>query len=305
MIRSFKDILEAAMQAGPKRIAVPFPTVEDVRILSRAAASGLAVPCLIGRTESLKAAVGRTPLASREHEIVDGGDRKEALRQAVARVRDGRADILMQGGASHRAVMKAVLDPAGGLKKKGSTASYISVFPLLKREKLILITDTFLNDFPGLVQKQGILNNALQLARRLGMETPNVAVLAAIEQVNPGIPSTLDAAILSKMGERRQFGKAVVEGPVDIDCALSKVAADRKGLQSAVTGNVDIYLVPEIDTGHLLAESLVFFGGMQTVGVVAGTAGPVLLKLPFTSAENRVVEIALAGLMSGKGANHG
>jgi phosphate butyryltransferase len=128
--------------------------------------------------------------------------------------------------------------------KKGGTASYISVFPLLKREKLILITDTFLNDFPGLVEKQGILNNALQLARRLGIETPNVAVLAAIEQVNPGIPSTLDAAILSKMGERRQFGKAVVEGPIDIDCALSKVAADRKGLQMPVTGNATFIWFP-------------------------------------------------------------
>jgi len=305
MIQSFKDILESAMQAGPRRVAVPFPGAEDIRILARAAASGLAVPCLIGRPEAIRTLVGRTPLPELPHEIVEAGDRRAAVGEAVARVRDGRADILMQGGATHRAVLAAALDAGNGLRVKGRTASYISVFPLLKREKLILVTDTFLNDRPTLAEKQGILDNALQLARRLGMDTPKVAVLAAIEQVNPGIPSTLDAAILSKMGERGQFGGAVVEGPLDIDCALSKVAAARKGLRSAVTGNVDVYVVPEIDTGHLLAESLVFFGGMDTVGLVAGTAAPVLLRLPFVSAENRVVEIALASLACPKGASHG
>jgi phosphotransacetylase len=147
--------------------------------------------------------------------------------------------------------------------------------------------------------------NALKLAGLLGMDAPKVAVLAAIEQVNPGIPSTLDAAILSKMGERRQFGKAVVEGPLDIDCALSQVAAGRKGLQSVVTGNVDIYIVPEIDTGHLLAEALVFFGKMQTAGIVMGAAKPVLLNLPFVAAENRVAEIAIANLACMKGGSNG
>ena len=188
---------------------------------------------------------------------------------------------------------------------KGGVISLVSLFQLLKREKLILVTDTFINNNPILVEKQQILTNALQLARILGIETPKVAVLVAIEQVNPGIPSTLDAAVLSKMGERRQFGKAIMEGPLDIDCALSKVAAGRKGLQSIVTGNVDIYLVPEIDTGHLLAEALVFFGKMETAGMVMGASKPVLMNLPFVSAENRQVEIALACLACRKGGTNG
>ncbi len=305
MIRTFRDILDAAGRKGAKRIAVPFPVMDDLRTLSRAAAAGLAVPCLVGRPEALRSGIGRTPLASLDHEIVEESDRRAALRRAVALVREGRADILMQGGARHRALLTAVLDPRSGLVKKGRVASYVSLFPLRKREKLILVTDTYLNNHPDLVGKRGILENALQLARLLGLDVPKVAVLAAIEQVNPGIPSTLDAAVLSKMGERGQFGKATVEGPLDIDCALSETAADRKGLKSAVTGDVDIYLVPEIDTGHLLAEALVFFGNMQTVGAVLGTAKPVVLNLPFVSGENRVVEIALACLNCGDGANHG
>jgi phosphate butyryltransferase len=301
MLNTFKSILEAAKQEGAKRIVVPFPGGEDIRILSSAASAGLIIPCLIGKEKTLKNMVGKTPLASMDHEIVDENYRKEALRRALAYMRAGHADILMQGGITHQALMNAVLDKESGLKKKGKAASYISLFPLLKREKLILVTDTFLNDHPGIVEKQAILENALQLARTLGIEEPKVAVLAAIEQVNPGIPSTLDAAILSKMAERRQFGKAVVEGPLDIDCALSRVAAGRKGLQSVVTGNVDIYVVPEIDTGHLLAEALVFFGRMQTAGVVMGTIKPVILNLPFVSDENRIVEMALAGLVCRKG----
>lgn len=304
MLNSFKDILGAARQGGAKRVAVPSPGREDIEILSRAAVSGLVTPLLIGKGTSLKTLISKTPLWSYPHEVLDEADRKATLSRAVALVREGRADILMQGGVAPQALMKAVLDKDQGLKK-GKAVSYVSLFQLLKRERLIFVTDTFLHNHPSLVEKQLILENALPLARLLGMETPKVAVLAAIEQVNPGIPSTVDAAILSKMGERGQFGKAIVEGPLDIDCALSQVAAARKGLKSEVTGQVDIYLVPEIDTGHLLAESLVFFGRMQTAGVVLGTARPVILNLPFVSDENRIVELALAGLLCRTGGNRG
>jgi phosphate butyryltransferase len=165
------------------------------------------------------------------------------------------------------------------------------------------VTDTFINNRPTLAEKQLILEHALRLAGVLGIEAPKVAALAAIEQINLNIPSTLDAAILSKMSERKQFGKAIVEGPLDIDCALSEAAAGRKGLRSVVTGNVDIYLVPEIDTGQLLAEVLVFFGKMNMAGAIMGTTNPVILNLPFVSEEDRMVEISIAALMCEKGRN--
>jgi phosphate butyryltransferase len=196
--------------------------------------------------------------------------------------------------------MDAVRDAKNGLRK-GKLMSYISVFQLPKPEKLFLVTNTFINNSPSLAEKQFILEHALRLAATLGIDAPKVAALAAIEQINLNIPSTLDAAILSKMSERKQFGRAVVEGPLDIDCALSEAAAARKGLRSPVTGNVDIYLVPEVDTGHLLAEALVFFGKMATAGVIMGTTNPVIMNLPFVSEENRFVEIAIASLMCGKG----
>jgi len=245
--------------------------------------------------------IGKSPLASLEHEIVEATNATET---AVTLTREGRADILMQGGADQKTFMNAVLDAKTGLLK-GKLASYASVLQLQKPGKLVLVTDTFLNNFPGIVEKQLIIENALGLAGFLGIDKPKIAALAAIEQVNPSIPSTLDAALLSKMSERKQFGKAVIEGPLDIDCALSQAAAARKGLQSVVTGNADIYLVPEIETGYQLVQALVFFGRIETAGIILGTVKPVIPDLPFLSDEDRFVELALAAMVSNKGVSHG
>jgi phosphotransacetylase len=177
--------------------------------------------------------------------------------------------------------------------------SCVSLFELPERNKIIMVTDTYIQNQPSLAEKQWILEQALRLAAILEILKPKVAVLAAIEQVNPGIPSTLDGAILAKMADRRQFGDIVLEGPLDIDCALDRKAAARKGVHSEVTGNVDIYLAPEMDTAFMLSQLLVYIGNMPLVSAVAGTRSPVVLDLPFVTQDNKVVEIALAALMVG------
>lgn len=294
---TFAEIIEAARKKATKRrLAISSVKMPDIEIISRAANEGLIVPLLVGDGKAAEALIKKSALQSLEHEIVDIKDGGEALQTAITLVREGRADMLMQGAHDLKTFMSTALDAKTGLLK-GKLASYISVFQLPTRDKLILVTDTFVNNYPGVTEKQLILEQAIKMAGLLGMEAPKVAVLAAIEQVNPSIPSTLDAAVLSKMAERKQFGDAVVEGPLDIDCALSHVAAARKGLKSVVTGNVDIYLVPEIESGYLLAQSLVFFGKMEMAGVLMGMTKPVILNLPFVSRENRLVEIALACLI--------
>jgi len=294
MAGTFADIIEAARKKAMKRrLAIPSPKKPDMEIIARAA--DLVIPVFLGDGKSAAALVKKSALQSLEHEIVDVKHSGDALRMAIAIVREGRADMLMQGWGDQKTFMNAVLDAKTGLLK-GRLASYVSVFQLLKGEKLILVTDTFVNNYPTIVEKQVILENAIGLAGLLGIDAPKVAALAAIEQVNPSIPSTLDAAILAKMSERRQFGSAVVDGPLDIDCALSHAAAERKGVKSAVTGSVDIYLAPEIESGYLLAQSLVFLGKMQMAGVLMGFTKPVVVNLPFVSRENKIVEIALACL---------
>jgi phosphate butyryltransferase len=305
MIGTFKAVLEAAKEkGGKKRLAVSTMKRRDIDLLGRAAREGLIIPLIVGDGKAIEPLVRESPLASLDHEIIDSQDSGGALRTAINLVRDGRADILMQGALDRKIFLGAVLDGKTGLLK-GKIASYASVFQLLKHDKLILMTDTFVNNFPGVAEKQVILEQAIGLAGVLGMDSLKIAALAAIEQVNPSITSTLDAAALSKMAERKQFGNAVIEGPLDMDCALSQVAAGRKGLKSVVTGNVDVYLVPEIETGYLLVQALVYFGKMKTAGVLLGTIQPVILDLPFVSDENRLVEIALASLICPKGGNHG
>jgi phosphate butyryltransferase len=302
MLKSFKEILDAAKEGAAKKLVVSCVEKRDMDLLGKAADAGLIIPCLVGNGNAIETMIRRTLLASLEYEIMDEKDPGRALNRAIKLLTEGYADIIMQGAVSHQAFIDAILDAKKGLRKR-KLMSCISVFQLPKQEKLILVTDTFINNNPTIGEKQQILENALRLAGILGIDAPKVAALAAIEQINLSIPSTLDAAILSKMSERKQFGKSIVEGPLDIDCALSEAAAGRKGLRSVVTGNVDIYLVPEIDTGHLLAESLVFFGKMETAGAIMGTANPVILNLPFVADENKIAEIALAALICGKRGN--
>jgi len=304
MIGAFRDILTRAKDAGEKKhAAIASPGQRHLKILEKAVQAGLIMPVLVGDKKMLEGLRKGTLLAASGYRIIDEPDPAQALACAIALVKNREADILLQGESDHQAFIDRVSDAKAGLMN-GRLMSYVSLYELPERNKLILVTDTYIQNQPSLLDKQWILENALRLAALLEIPKPKVAVLAAIEQVNPGIPSTLDAAILSKMAARNQFGDIVLEGPLDIDCALDRKAAARKGVHSEVTGNVDIYLAPEMDTGYSLAQLLVYIGKMPMAGVLMGTGSPVVLDLSFVSPENKVIEIALATLMAGKAAQH-
>jgi phosphate butyryltransferase len=305
MIGTFKDILSRAKLAGEKKRAViAAPTRRQLEILEAAVRAGLIAPVLVGDENLLKDLCKGSALAASDFRTIQEPEPSLALDRAIALVRAGEADILLQGASDHQTFIDRISDAKAGLMN-GRLMSHVSVFELPQRDKLILVTDTYIQNQPTLAEKQRILENALKLSALLDLRRPNVAVLAAIEQVNPGIPSTLDAAILAKMADRRQFGDIVLEGPLDIDCALDRKAAARKGVYSDVTGNVDIYLAPEMDTGYSLTQLLVYIGKMQMAGAVMGTGSPVVLDLPFVSPDNKVIEIALAVLLTGQNARNG
>ncbi|MCX7817443.1 MAG: phosphate acyltransferase [Syntrophales bacterium] len=297
MIKTFADLIISAKKKPLSCAVLANPGESDIPVLRNAISENIVSKVLLlGESRLISSVASSLPSDKVAYEVT--GTKHEAVAQGIELVLNNNGYALIQGENNNGDFFETVLGKDTKLAQKGTILSYASVFSLLKREKLIIVTDTFINNEPTLVEKQQILQNALKLARLLGMEKPNVAILSSIEQVNPNIPSTIDAAILSKMGERRQFGSAIIEGPLDIDCALSKEAAARKGVDSPVTGNVDIYILPEIDTGYLLAEALVYFGRMQTAGVLLGSLKPVVLNVPFVSQENRVVELALAALIA-------
>lgn len=298
MITTFRDILAAAQKAGEKKRAVmALPGPRNLKTLEAAAQNDLILPILVGDSKVMEGLLKYAPLAA-DFRIIDEPDPARALDRAISMVQDSEADMLLQGGVDQQAFIDRISDAESGLRK-GKLLSFVSLFELPERNRLILATDTYVQNQPSLVEKQWILEQVLQLAALLEIARPNVAALAAIEQVNPGIPATLDAAVLAKMADRRQFGDIVLEGPLDIDCALDRKAAARKGVHSEVTGNVDIYLAPEMDTAHMLAQLLVYIGKLPMIGALMGTTRPVVLDLPFVTQDNKVVEIALAVLMSG------
>ena len=293
MIVTFDEIREAAIKSGPRRLAIPSVDKHALETVSEAAALGLIYPVIIGNGKEIKSLIEET-CGLIDCEFIDAESNRDPLVTAIEMLKEDRADIILRGDMDQATFVDAVLNGKSGLVNNGFV-SFISLFQL--ETKLAMVTDSYINNFPSLEEKRMIIENALELSSILGILSPRIAALAAIEQINTKIPSTLDAAILSKMSERGQFGNAVIEGPIDIDCALSKKAAMRKGLQSPVTGNVDIYLVPDIEAGYSLSQLLVFIGKIPMIGALVGTSRPVVLNPPFISRENRVTEIALASLM--------
>ena len=299
MMTSFDQIRKEAKARGKKRAVVaPVPAAMDFGALSAALAEGLVSPIVIGSSDALSSWVKGLGKKASEIEIIEEPDAARALAIAIGMLKKGEADILMRGSLDPMRFLGAVLDKEKGLLKE-RVASLVSVFdpPV---DQVTMATDTYINSFPSIVEKITITENVIRLARVLGFSSPKIAALSAIEQVNPAIPSTMDAAILSKMAERGQFGDVTLEGPLDIDCAVSRRAATRKGVHSAVTGHGDIYLMPNVEAGFLMAELSVFIGKTPMACALMGTSHPVVLNLPFVPAENRPTEIALAVLLCGR-----
>jgi phosphate butyryltransferase len=277
MIRNFKEILEKARDLGKKRLAVPVPRSRRVsQVLEEAEKTGCITPVLVGE--------GRT-----DHPVT-----KDILDEAIAMAREGEVDLLFQGDADMKDFMDALTAKEGGMAERESL-SYASLFELPSENRLIMLTDTLIQAFPNMRQKVRILENGIGLANVLGIEKPKIAALSYVESVNLNVPSSVEAAVLAKMSERNQI-KGIVDGPLDIDCASSRERALRKGIDSAVAGEADIYFLPDIEASHLIAEVLIFLGRRTPAGVLMGTRIPVVLNPRFESPRSLVLDMALASI---------
>jgi phosphate butyryltransferase len=300
MMTNFDQIRKEAKARGAKKMVIaPVPTEMDFTALSEAMREGLVTPILVGSSDAAAPWVKSLGKKAEGVEFIEETDALKALALGIEKMKKAEADILMRGAIDPGRFLAAVLDKEKGLLKE-RVASLVSVFDPPAVDQVTMATDTYINSFPSIAEKVTITENVIKLAGVLGFASPKIAALSAIEQVNPAIPSTMDAAILSKMAERRQFGDVTLEGPLDIDCAVSRRAATRKGVHSAVTGHGDIYLMPNVEAGLLMAELTVFIGKTPMACALMGVSRPVVLNLPFVPAENRVTEIELAVLLCGR-----
>ena len=298
MVNSIRDLHQLARKGAPRTISVACAHDEDVLAsLDRAAADGLVHPLLIGRRADIEALRARLGLERLEAETLDCSGDTEAVELAVRTVVSGRAQMLMKGLVATSVFLKGVLNKEWGLRKR-ALLSHVGVFEIPDQRRLLLVTDVAMSIAPDLAQKAQILENAVELAHRLGIERPRVAALAAVENVNAEMPATIDAAALAKMADRGQIKGCIVDGPLALDNALVAEAARRKGITSPVAGCADILLVPNIETGNVLYKALGLLAGWPLAAVVLGASVPVVLTSRADSDETKFNSIALAAAVS-------
>ena len=290
--RNFAPLVEKARRAGPVRIAVAAAEDDDV-LLSLREGRGMVEPVLFGDAGKIASAAVRVGLDLGGIEVVDHPDPKKAALEAVRSVREGRAAFLMKGMIQTADFMKAALHPEFGLRSD-RLLSHVAVYDAPGYDRMIFLTDGGLNLAPDLNQKREIIQNAVEVAARLGVNTPKVAVLGAVEAVNPSMPATLDAAALAKMAERGQIRGAVVDGPLALDLAVSEEAAAHKGVRSPVAGRADVLLVPNIEVGNALGKAIMYFGGGIMAGRVAGATAPIVLNSRADTAQGKFASLAAA-----------
>ncbi|CAB3733797.1 Phosphate acetyltransferase [Achromobacter deleyi] len=295
--RLFEPLRAAALSAGRVRTAVAYPLcAASLGAAVQAQDAGYIEPLLVGPAARLAALMADMGLRAGSLEIIDTpDDERQAAAVAAALARDGKAGMLMKGSLHTDHFMSAVVARESGLRT-GRRISHAFVMSVAAYAKLFILTDAAVNIAPTLAEKADIAQNAIDLARALGVARPKVAVLCATESVNPAMPATLDAAALSKMADRQQIRGGEIDGPLAFDNAISRLAAEQKGIVSPVAGDADILLVPDIEAGNMLYKELTWLAGAGTAGLVLGTRVPVLLTSRSDSVEARVNSCAVAVL---------
>jgi len=298
MLRTFDEVLNKAKDYGPKKMAVAFAGAEDVlKAVEAARKEGLADSILVGDKKEIIQIANKRGIDPTNYEIIDLLDKTEATRCAVELVRNKKASILMKGMVGTARILKAILDKEIGLRTN-RMLSHVYTLQIKGYDRLLTMTDGAMSINPNLEQKAQIIQNAIYYAHSMGIEKPKVAAVAALELVNPDMPATIDAACLAKMSERGQIVGGIVDGPLGFDNAISKEAAKYKGLESPVSGEVDIVLVPNIESGNIFAKGLVYLANAVPAGLLLGAKAPVVLVSRSDSAQSKLYSIALGVLMS-------
>lgn len=297
-IRSFAGLLEAAQALGPVTIAVA--AAEDVHTLEAlrlAHEQGLARAVLTGHPDRIVSLARRVGLDLSAQVILAADHPEAAARSAAEAVFAGQARLLMKGALSTATMLKAVLaaEKAHG-GRSGQLLSHVAVFQLPNYPKLLFLTDSGMIIAPTLEEKVRLIANAREVAAALGISPLKVAILSAVETVNPKLPSTVEAAALVERYRQGQIPGVILDGPLSFDLAIDAASAAYKGVQSPVAGDADALLVHDLDVGNPLGKSLLYFGGAKMAGVVAGGSYPIVVTSRSETPEGKLISIALAAL---------
>lgn len=298
MSKDYSALLALAKQRGPKKIAlVKAEDVTALPALKMACDEGLAKAVLVGEKKEIEKKLKELNFTAGIDEIIDCADASAAAMESVKMASSGKVDSLLKGALHTDILLSAVLNKDWGLRT-GKMLSHVFVAQVPTYHKLLFITDAAMNIAPDLECKKHILQNAIDLAVKLGIENIKAACLGAVEDVNPKMQCTIDAACLSKMTDRGQIKGAKVDGPLAFDNAISMKAAQIKGIKSEVAGDADILLVPQIESGNILFKLIAYFIESKIGGVLVGAKCPVALSSRADSEQTKYLSVVLTLLAS-------
>jgi phosphate butyryltransferase len=281
------------------RIAVACAEDEAVlKALSQAAEEGWIEAYLYGDKAQIETILDDLKLSFKLH-IFHCENAEEACSAAVQAVHKGEAELLMKGLVDTSVFLKAVLNKEWGIRK-ASVLSHVTVAYVPKRDRIYLLSDAAMNIAPDLMSKKAIIENSVEVAHALGLTDPKVAVLSAVEKVNPRMPSSVDAAELSAMAKRGEIVGCQVDGPFALDNAVDEEAAHHKGVTHPNAGHADVLIVPNIEAGNMLFKAITFLAFGETAGVVMGAAAPIVLTSRADKFEDKYHSILLAHLLKGQ-----
>lgn len=298
MLKSLTTLLTLVKQKGLCRIAVAAAADEHVlNAILTAKKEGFAEPILVGEKTIIESIAKKIGFDLSKVQVIDIADPYKASVEAVSLIRNNKADILMKGLVGTGPLLKAVLNKEKGLRK-GAALSHVALFETPFYHKLLGVTDAAMNVAPEFDEKVSLILNAIGVFHKLDIKEPKVAIIAAVETVNPNMEATVHAAMLTLMNHRKQIKGCIIDGPLSLDNAVSSESARHKGIVSNVAGDADLLVTPDINSGNILYKSMNFLGGATTAAVIMGAKVPIVLTSRADSEKSKLMSIALAAAIT-------
>lgn len=279
IIRTFEQLEQTAKSKPLRKLALAMAEEADaLKAVLTAAGEGIVEPILVGNPQAIAEIAEQEGLDLSPYRIESADGEQQCAAKAVELVRDGEAEVLMKGRTPTAVIMRAILNRQNRLRGPG-VLSHVSIIQVERYPKLLIMSDPGINIAPDLKTKVGIIGNMVYVAQKLGIEKPKVAVIAAVEKVNPvSMPVTADAALLSKMADRGQISGCLVDGPFALDNALSRKSCQTKGIQTDVGGDADALLMPDIEAANIFYKTLAYLANAKIAAMTIGAKVPVVMS---------------------------
>lgn len=297
--RNFEQLLEHNRTEHPLRVAVVMAhELETLRAVDKAMANGIALPVLIGDREIVLKNIRALGRETADFTICHCADQAQCLEAVTAMLMRGEVDIVMKDQVKTGDLMRIFVKKENGFLRS-PVLSHLAFDQLPMYHKLLCVSDTTLNPYPSMVVKKAIIQNAANAMAKMGFDLPKVAVMAAIEYVNPKMKETVEAAALKEASQTGELSGCIVEGPISFDLAIDAHAAKIKGYESPVAGDADLMLVPDLVSGNLLGKALNYMPGSRFAGFITGACVPIVLTSRASSSENKYLSLAVACAAAG------